>query len=664
MWKFTNISRNETRATNKLKDFFPDAGDSESVIRETGQNVLDAKSEDLPGKPALINISLGRKNKGDVDWLFSSFESHVKSVIEQTDHTYPKEIEDEFDYLLIEDFHTTGFTGTFDNEDEEEKGSLISFWWEEGESNKVKGSGGSHGVGKVTLSEASQAGLFFANSIREDDSDEILFGYCRIGRHEHKGKQQREYARFGVDFESQDDEPFPRPYSRAKGEGDVIDKFKDAFGIDRSESGSSLVIPAIDGDLISYVKILDTLLKNFYLPIMKGLLEVRLKDRVGNKEIFLNKSNFSSIVSELKSSDITYMQKLSLAESLLTPEKFFNTAPGYKFSREEATSVSADSFNEERLQEMRAEYASGSPVKVRLNVNLHPADSGPENGIMQLVLQKRNSKAESGDTQFYDAFRGEVLIQDEKLRTGKASAILDIYRYQNEEKANPLSEFMKYCEDPGHKNWAGSINRRHEKLHYKRNEVWQKNFVRSAVRDLIAVLEDEGEKDIQDFADDLFFILEENEREVPGNELDDEGIDGDDDGASIGPRPDIPSSIPLVSITKTEYGILIKNTKKMSEADVGGSGQPSINIQICYEMYGTSKAVWRKTAKTEIDLNHDNYVIKNENVKLLNVDKNTMEVSIKANEFSLSVEGFDLNRQLYVDVKDRELSKYLFGETA
>ena len=228
MWSFSDLSREETRATSKLKDFFTVAGNAESLTREIGQNSLDAKQENIKD-PVFLKISIGEMKKSETSWIFDGFDDHVNNVVEQTKSEFPIQVPDTYTYILIEDFNTTGFSGSFDNENDKEKGSLISFWWEEGESDKSTGSGGSHGVGKVTLSEASQSGLFFANSIREEDNDEILFGYCRIGRHQFNEKTQREYARYGVSDNSNKDDPFLRPYSTTSGEYNQIKKFKKKF---------------------------------------------------------------------------------------------------------------------------------------------------------------------------------------------------------------------------------------------------------------------------------------------------------------------------------------------------------------------------------------------------------------------------------------------------
>ena len=117
MWSFSDISRDETRSKSKLRDFFPDAGDAESLTREIGQNSLDAKQKGL-NQPVSLKVTIGDIEKKETSWLFEGFDDHVDSVVEQTNPQFPIRVPDSFDYILIEDYNTTGFSGSFDNEND------------------------------------------------------------------------------------------------------------------------------------------------------------------------------------------------------------------------------------------------------------------------------------------------------------------------------------------------------------------------------------------------------------------------------------------------------------------------------------------------------------------------------------------------------------------
>lgn len=665
MWRFSTVSHQETRGKSKLADFFPNAGDAESVIRESLQNALDAKSGSNKGSSVGIRITVDRQTRTQTNWVFDTFDAHVAAVREQTKRTFPIAVPDDFSYVLIEDFNTLGFDGSFDNDDSEGRGSLVSFWWEEGESEKPKGGGGSHGVGKVTLSEASQSGLFFAHSIREEDADEILFGYCRIGMHSYENRRHREYGRFGITDDDDSIEAMLRPYSVQHGtenESKTIQRFKEEFGIDRTNSGASILIPNADTDLINRRTIVDAVLDNFYLPIMKGLLKIDIVDRQKNETTTLDVNSFLDFCYDARQDDRVFLEKLKLASFLIEPTGMYKSTTDFDFSKS-SRRVCSDVFAEDRLEEMRAEYAEGKPVKVKLNVHLYPADGSDENGFMNIAVARRKNRAD--DPQFYDVYRGDINVQDEKLGTAKANGILDVFGAHDEETPNSLSEFMKYCEDPGHKHWNGAINRRNDRLHYKRTETWQKGLVRTAVRDLIQVLENEDEKKLDDFADDIFFFTKHIEVDSPGTQKDDQGVEDENkkkDVVNPPPPPDIPKSTPLVSISKIANGVRIRGTKKLRDAMEDGTSIPPLETVFCYEMFGASKAAWIKYGGLDIDLSkNDVYSIQCAQADFDQLSNNTLAIKPFAPGFVISVKGFDAKRQLYVNVKDREISKAIAG---
>ena len=240
-------------------------------------------------------------------------------------------------------------------------------------------------------------------------------------------------------------------------------------------------------------------------------------------------------------------------------------------------------------------------MKIKLDVKLFPSDQSPEIGTFDIIVKRRSSSGDNSENHFYDAFRGDVLIQDEKMGSRKASAILDVYRANEDGHPNPMSEFMKYCEDPGHKNWAGRVNRQKERTRYKRTEVWPRLLVRNAVKELVAILEEIEDRKLDDFADDLFFFEEQKEIEI---DLVEESEDYDDEGYPVGensPTPVVESKTkPLVAITKAKNGIKIKSTQVMKDAEITKNQISAIEVSFCYEMFGVSKAKWKRNGISDI----------------------------------------------------------------
>ena len=643
MWSFTEYGTQETIAQSKLDQFFTangGAGEVVSLIRESLQNALDAKSSKTT-EPVKVKLTLGSlSSAGDI---LINFNEHVSAVIEQRNVRFPKKMPNSYPFILIEDFNTTGFGGCFDKNDENNKDSLVKFWWEEGISEKRKGGGGSHGVGKVTLSSASKSRLFFAYSFREEDDDELFFGYCRIGNHNFEKKKLREYARFGNTV----DNGQLYPYSNERGDSQKIKQFKELLSLyKRSTHGSSIFIPNINTGDINYPKVLNVVVRNFYLPIMKGLLEIEIISE--EMEIALDKLNFIQEANKLDLPDMK--SKLQLAEFIVSDSPAFNLSSEFKFSIENKH-IEEESFSPERFEELQKEYSECRPIKLKLNIELEPCgDEHPQNGFFNIALQKiNNSNEDDNKKPFYEVFRGEIRVKDEKHKSNKASAILDIFASDSNDNGNPLSEFFKYCEDPGHTNWNARINRQNESKKYKQD--WPKQTIRFLVDRLINLLEGNKEKEITNFADDIFTIPKKLKEEV--------GFDDNDDGDSH-LFPTFESLPPLFSIDKLEGGFRIKPTKYMNSIDLQDN-EYHVDVTLSYEILGASKLAWKKSGRFDIDLTDEKYALKSEEIELTNVEKNTFVFSL-TNSFEIRATGFDINKNLYIEIADRKLKTQLIVE--
>lgn len=662
MWKFDEIGPRETRTQSKNSQFFESdqgsAGDAESLIRESIQNALDAKLPAANDKPVRVNISIGYFKRKSAESLFHELNRHIFAAKENDKKDYLEPVPNSVPYVLIEDFNTTGFDGSFDNNDEHNKGSLVKFWWEEGLSDKKKGSGGSHGVGKVTLSEASASRAFFAYSIREADGKEVLFGFCRLGIHSVGNTKYREYARFGHCTEQGALEPLTPDCNRDS--ADIMKAFKDASGVRRQEPGASILIPNIDEDVISIGLITEHVVLNFYLPIMKGLLEVKISDISSDRTYIFNKDTQCEYFCERLPTDSNMFQKYELARFLLDKGGYFNLSPEFSFT-ESDKKVVKDCFSEECWEEMEQAYSSFHPVKIRVSMPLHPIASEKARGFMDFVIQRKQEGVTRNSIR--EVFRGEVRIKSEsKVGHSKADAILDIGSIKQNGETNELSEFMKYCEDPGHTNWNSAINRRNEPKRY--SQVWQKSLVLNAIGDLVSLLEGEEKASVENFADDIFVVTERvgSTNDARGQELG----QGDEDADSPPTIPTVPgvsrASQPMFTISRSADGVIIRPTKALKEFGLPDKGIEPVAIEFTYEMLGAPRSSWSKYSRMEINLSDSSvYKIVREGIEIQSIDRNKVYVTPGSNEFLLNVSGFDTNRQLYVDVKDKPLSMVVGG---
>lgn len=169
-------------------------------------------------------------------------------------------------YLVIEDFGTTGLTGSYDLSAEGAESNYVAFWRRYGESGKSEHQGGRHGLGKSTISTASKLRLFFGATVRTDDPACHLLLQGQISLRPHK-RGDKFYGAYGLWYD-------------ASGKLPIIDKsaarFANDFDLRRGkEPGLSLVIPFPDDDLTPDA-ITTAVIENTFHQIITGHLIVRV----------------------------------------------------------------------------------------------------------------------------------------------------------------------------------------------------------------------------------------------------------------------------------------------------------------------------------------------------------------------------------------------------
>src|SRR5699024_6924510 len=123
---------------------------------------------------------------------------------------------------------------------------------------------------------------------RNDDNKELLIGYSQLKYHSFDKKQFKGYGRYG----KKDNNERIWPYDGETDE-EIIKRVTDDFILERgAESVLSIIIPAID-EYIVFEIIIESVLKEFYLPLMNGVLEVEVTDLIS--EEFITTKNVSSI---------------------------------------------------------------------------------------------------------------------------------------------------------------------------------------------------------------------------------------------------------------------------------------------------------------------------------------------------------------------------------
>lgn len=633
MWHFREAAYEDTIAESKLSEFFS-GKPSEAIVRESFQNSLDAiDKHDLPVR---IVLTLGSAKTAGFPEAYNTLSEHWHAAWHESASLISPR------YLLIEDFNTKGLLGPIDKE-EKPHDSLYSFWWEEGRSKKRKGSGGSHGVGKSTLSGASNSNAFLALT-RRSGGEELLIGYSILPPHEFEHKEYLGYARFGKRvIRPSDGASVIYPYTGSQ-DGGVLERFRKHAAPRRTdENGLSVFIPDVR-DEINESSLLQAVVKNFFFPIIKQNLVVEICNASTGHSIMIEKSNILSLVESGEySEEFRSTIEVALeATRLASRNDFFYLRSD--FSLVSDNGLSADAFSEANVKKMQEAFENGEVVSTRIEIPITLSDGKTVSGYADLFAKG----GEKGGSRTYKAFRGNILIEKETCRAAQPFSvlILDIF---NDSEGNELSEYMKYAEDPGHTEWKNSAQRRSQGR-YPSSETWQRHLVQKLGSSFIAVLTGtDDQEQIEGFADDIFFVekkVEPDEPGVPG------GKHGQKPGTINPVPPDIPERSPqLFRIQVLANGrVAIAGTKQLKEA-IETSGPVRGKVWAANIIFGKSKSTWRKHHHpSDFDFAKDG-AIESQGASVTVRSPNSLDFIAESEEFVISLNGFDPNRDVHIDVR-------------
>lgn len=273
-WKFEikspfSVSRDPIQGeffnTEDIKDV------SVALIRESFQNSLDSNV----GPKIRIRVTVsGIQNAlppRTTAKYFGDYWDHLKGAYPANRVEVSEMAQKRCQFVVIEDFDTTGLTGDEKAQDEpqDKKNDFYYFVRAEGKSGKSGNDKGRWGVGKYVYPKSSAAKAFFALTIR--NGGQFRKGPLLVGRAVIKGHKIGDLSYEPDGWFAVRGEEVYEPFDAT----DVINEFKSDWRISRTaQSGLSVVVPYIEdvneGDLFRSV------IEEYMLVIMRNELEVEL----------------------------------------------------------------------------------------------------------------------------------------------------------------------------------------------------------------------------------------------------------------------------------------------------------------------------------------------------------------------------------------------------
>lgn len=602
-------------------EFFTGSDIVDRLVRETLQNSLDVKSGE---EPVRIRFAIHSAEPGFVklrsDFYFSGLLPHVHAAGSEFDLS-----EQELVYIVIEDFGTTGLTGDPEQTTDDKDNHFYYFFRNVGRSGKGQDKGGSWGLGKWVLPDASQLNAFFALT-RRDDTSTLLMGQAVIKQHIINSVKYDPYGFFSRTKE--DESELQIPFSDKK-DGVIIDNFRSDFNLQRKdESGLSIVIPFLSEteSTISAEDIVRAVIKHYFYPIISNNLTVEISDAAGKWH--LKSDNIKDIVSQVVWPEDRELNKEDLIQ-LIDMVRGGLEKPQETWLR---LNISPRRNIEEMLEgekeALMERFDSGEPLYFRIPAAVREKRENTENiSYFGAIVQKDESVDQGKD--YY--VRGNLAIQDiDTIKSYQARAFVHI------KEDEPLAHLLRDTEEPSHSNWRTGAAR--AKAKYVNVDLTVR-FVKNAVRDILATLtKDKKDKVRENAFIDVFFV--KKPKASPG--------ENGHEPTSPTPSPVItPRSEPhLFQIGKISSGFTVS-------AQNGLDLPECIDIQLAYECKGNPLS---RYSSFDFQLDRSPILIEHENCSC-EAEKNRLEIKNICRDFKVVVTGFDVNRDLYIkaeSVKQQE----------
>lgn len=502
MWHFKKSDPLDSNRRSKLDEFFSSQNAATSVVREAIQNSLDAPLDEKEGT-VRVQFTLSEHPWGD----FEEFTGTTDPELTLDSHTscndldrYAKSFKGKkLRCLAIEDYGTKGLTGTTDKNEALSGSNFVGFWWNEGITGKGRGTRGSHGVGKTTLTRASEMSTFWGLTKRADDHKIFLIGFSNLPFHRLENSSFLGYGRFGKSEFSDGRELFMPVTDPA-----VIGNFSETFGLDRASFGLSVLIPAVTSS-ISHDSILQAVIEDYYWPILSGDLSVSIRDKIAGIETEICKENLSVAMDQLKGEETKSQKIRELVKSATFVHGMKSGHPNYfpgiqpevdSDGKHKRARLTGDCFTPDNLARMKDQFEKGETIAVKFAVELEPKEDAPVTGTFEVFLRGQSDEGHERISQY---IRRGLIVTEQSAgiasKFGYCFVIID---------DRDMSDFLATAEGPAHTNWG--LGKFQSSAAYKSD--WPLRFIMDAANQLYRIVagEDQEQNEIENFADDIFSI--------------------------------------------------------------------------------------------------------------------------------------------------------------
>ena len=664
-WRFARMTDAQVNQDPVQGQFFTSESDlPERLVRESIQNSMDAR---LPGQTVRIRFAFsgapGALSSAQARPYLDGLERHFEAVNQPARRRQRamsgksgksgNEVKEQaaiyqaaqllrqpMTYLAVEDFGASGLTGDIRANGSIEPGNdFWGFFRAVGISVKDSTTGGSWGLGKWVFPDASQINSFIALTRRHDESRRLIMGMSVLKTHSIDGDKYPAYGHYAA-ADSADDFnwiPMPVDSSTPPGAADQINQMIGDFQLERgNDSGLSVVIPWPPDELHAD-GIARAVVTQYFVPIVRGDLEVEIIDRRGNRRL-INNDTIERVLESVDRFDRDDESPESLSGAIRLArwaadidhdDHYTAWAPTGSSNPFEAD---ADGAPELDLEPVREQFERGErlPIALYLEVQRNE-DPAPEGAWFYLYLERDNSL-----DQGHDYFvRGHLRIPHmDFIKQYNARALLVV------EPESALGALLQDAEGPAHADWKPGAQRVRER--WAAGARTRVIDVRFAARRLLQRLVERPATLQFDALADLFPAHLAKPVSGPTSE-----------GDTLFPRPPTvpvpPSLTPLMISSRQDGFAIIKHAK----ATVAGSDW---RVRFAYDVARKTPRTAFKRFQQSVDdgihdfsLYDDQLAIRATACSPEIVGHNELELRIDDDTFEFGIAGFD-DRDLVVEL--------------
>ena len=655
-WRFREMTPAELNHESMEREFFAGEPINTRLVREAIQNSLDAGvahvysgSSSDSAEPVRIRFSLAGIHTplpaSVAKKYFTGLAPHLNALAEPDDTlgvlaARNDLTQDGVRFIIIEDAGTLGLEGNWEQYDdsENEPAENNHFYWffrNVGRSGKGDSDNGSWGLGKWVFPDASHANAYIAVSRRKSDGEMLLMGQTVLTKHNIESRRYAPYGYFSLSADSGMSLPLRHSESTHSA---FIDQCIADFGLQfRTEAGLSIIIPfpRIEDEEahIETPKMIAAIIHNYFYPIISRKLEVTLDEGDGSLPIEITADTIDDVLAKADLEE-------SGERSIEGYRSLFNMCRDcLKLTEQDYIDISDRDVrlfsdgNYPGIDSLRRRYNEYRLIPFRISTDVQRKRSSKEKSEYRIYIQRDDMLREGHD--YY--VRGTLAISGMNyLGQVRARSLLVV------DENEPLAAMLRDSEPPAHTSW------RNQNV-YRLSEHWvasnrRINAVRYAPRTLLRAMDtptDELQKDA--FADIFFYERPGdqsrrrplNRRRIngplalpPSNPRD---FDIQNTHSGTGFRVRIANAAenpPAFARLRVAYEVPRGNPLKQyspNDFRLHGAGALNVDMQGCHTVV------------------HDQRNQRAGNELFLQIDD--------PQEFALTVQGFDHNRDVYVRVE-------------